>query len=260
MFPYFELFDWFLIYSFWLSITISFFLFIWMLKKLSIRFWYDFILFQKNVLWYFISIFFFSRLFYVIWRWNDLKHIENPLEFFVMNDYNFSLAWAIFWFFLVFYITSRIRKENLDKFVDWILVSFLFILSIWFIWALLWWQVYWTVTNYWIEILYSNDSLVPYQVPLFPLPIIYSIVFFILFSVFYILSMYVSQRSVLGYVWFILFSTTIFSLEFMSWKIDIFKELIWINLMQLFSIYLAFYAWYRLYLIYTDKEKKSIIL
>ena len=186
MFPLIEPIDWILIYTFWITIMICFFLFVWMLKKLSIRFWYDFLLFKKNILWYFLSVFFFSRLAFVVWRWNDLKHIKNPLEFFVMNDYNFSLIWAIFWFFLVFYITSRIRKENLDKYIDWIALSFFFILFIWFFGALLWWQVYGNETMYGIEILYSHPfTPVPYQVPIFPLPIVYSIVYFILFSILY---------------------------------------------------------------------------
>jgi hypothetical protein len=48
-------------------------------------------IFSNNILWYFVSIFFFSRLFYVISRFNDLKYIDSFSDFFATIDYNFSL-------------------------------------------------------------------------------------------------------------------------------------------------------------------------
>lgn len=265
MFPFFEISIfgfWIWIYTFWLTVTICFFLFVWMLKKLSVRFGFDFLIFKKNLLWFFISTFFFSRLFYVIWRWHDLKHIENPLEFFIMDDYNFSLVWAIFWFFLVFFIVSKIRKENLDKFIDGIAISFFFVLTIWFAWALLWWQVYWKATNYtdiWITYTHPHTQVAS-QVPVFPLPIVYSILFFILFSLLYILSMYVKEKSILWYIWFILFSSIIFTFEFFSWKFDIFKDWIWINLNQIFAIFIVLFCIYRLYWVFTKDSKQEVII
>lgn len=262
MFPFFEPINWFLIYTFWLTLTISFFAFLWMLKKLSIRFWYDFIIFKKNILWFFLSIFFFSRLFYVISKWHDLKYIKNPLEFFIMNDYNFSLFWAIFWFLIVLYITLKIRKEKLDKFIDWLAISLFFILSIWFIWALFWWQVYWKETTLWIEILYTNPfTPVPFQVPIFPLPIVYSILFFILFSISYISSMYIHTKWIIWYIWLIIMSLLFIIFEFFSWKYDIFRDNIWINLTQILSIIFIIFCIYRLIKIfsYTESKDKTIL-
>lgn len=260
MYPFIEI-NWFLIYIFWLSITICFFLSVWMLKKLSIRFWFDYIIFKKNVLWFFISVFFFSRLFYVISRWSDLKHIENPLEFFVMNNYNFSLVWWIFWFFLVLYFLLKIRREKLDNFIYWIVLTFLFVLPIWYIWALLWGQVYWKETFIWLEIMYSHPfTPVPFKVPVFPLPIIYSVMFFILFSALYIMSMYVNYRAVLWYLWIMIFSCIIFIMEFFSWKYWIFKDAIWINLSQISAILLLIFWAYRIYLISKESEKDKTII
>jgi prolipoprotein diacylglyceryltransferase len=91
---------------------------IWMLKKLSVRYSFDFLIFEKNLLWYFISAFLFSRLFYILSMWNDLKNMKNPLQFFIMSDYKFSLMGAIFGFFLVFAILLKIRKEKLDHFIS----------------------------------------------------------------------------------------------------------------------------------------------
>jgi len=254
MYPFFELIGWYQIYTFWLSITISFFVFIWMLKKLSFRFWYDYLIFKKNILWLFLWTFFFSRLFYVISKWNDFKYIKNPFEFFIMNDYNFSLAWAIFWFAVVFWILLKLRKEKLNNFVDWLALSFFLVLIIWFVWALLGGQVYWRDTTYWIEIIYNHSTAnIPYLVPVFPLPIIYTILFFILFSTSYIWTMYVNTKALIWYTWMIIFSSLILIFDFFSWKYDIFKESIWINLMQIFSVLIIGFCIYRLSLIFKEK-------
>lgn len=255
MFPFLEPINWFIIYTFWLTITFCFFLFLWMLKKLSKKFKFDYSIFSKNIIWYFLSIFIFSRLFYIIWKWNDLKYIKNPIEFFIMTDYNFSLFWAIFWFFIVFLINLKLRKEKLNKYINWIIISFIFILFVWYIWAFLWWQVYWRETSFWIEVLYTHPfSTVPYQIPIFPLAIVYSISFFILFSFLYISSMYIKTKWLLWYLWLIIFSCIILIFEFFSWKSDFLKNLININFSQFFSIILIFIWWYKLLSIF-KKEK-----
>ncbi len=261
MYPFIEPFTWILIYTFWLTITVCFFMFIWMLRKLSVRFSFDFLIFKKNLIWYFLSIFFFSRLFYVISRWNDLKHIENPIEFFIMNDYNFSLMWALFWFFVVFFILIKIRNEKLDNFINWIVLSFLFVLPIWFFWSLLWWQVYGKETFYWIEIMYNHPfTPVPFKVPVFPLPIIYSILFFILFSALYILSMYVKFKNILWYLGLMIFSCIIFIFEFFSWKYWIFKDSIHLNLSQLCAIAIFIFCFINLRKIYKEDSKDKTLI
>lgn len=257
MFPLFDI-NGFLIYTFWITITICFFSFTWMLEKLSDRFWYSFLFFKKNILWYFLSVFIFSRLFYVIWNWADLKYIKNPFEFFIMSEYNFSLVWAIVWFLLIFYFSLKIKKEKIDTYIDWLTISLLFILFIGFIWTLFWWQVYWRETFFWIEITYDHPfTPVPYQVPIFPLPIVYSILFFILFSWAYISSLYVHIKWLIWYVWLTLFGSMILIFDFFSWKDDIFKDLIFINMSQTFSLILIWFCSYRLYLIYTYYWKKD---
>ncbi len=255
MFPFFEPFLWFRIYSFWITITICFFLFLWMLKKLSTRFNYDYSIFTKNILWYFLSIFLFSRLFYVIWKWNDLKYIQNSLEFFIMNDYNFSLFWAFFWFFIILILNLKLRNKHIKDYIDWITISFLFILIFWFIWAFLWWQVFWRETTFWIEVLYSSPyTQVPYQIPIFPLAIVYSILFFIEFSILYILSMFVKIKWFLWYIWLIVFSATILIFEYFTWKYDILKDFININFAQAFSIIIIIISTKELYKILKEKE------
>ncbi|MDD3145247.1 MAG: prolipoprotein diacylglyceryl transferase [Candidatus Gracilibacteria bacterium] len=232
-----------------------------MLRKLAIRFSFDFLIFKKNLLWFFLSVFFFSRLFYVISRWNDLKHIESPIEFFIMNDYNFSLMGAIFGFFLVFFILLRIRKEKLDNFINGIVLSFLFVLPIGFFGSLLGGQVYGKETFYGIEIMYNHPfTPVPFKVPVFPLPIIYSILFFLLFSALYILSMYVKFKNILGYLGLMIFSCIIFIFEFFSGKYGIFKDTINLNLSQICAIAIFIFCFFNLKRIYKEDSKSKAII
>lgn len=270
MYPFFEPFSNILIYTFWLSLTVSFFVFFWMLKKLWERYNYDLTLFKKNIIWYFISIFIFSRLFYVFIHWSDLKHIDQLSEFFIMTEYNFSLFWAIFWFFIVLFINLKFRKEKLVKYIDWLVLSFLFILLIWYIWALLWGQVYWKETSYWIEIIYRHPyTYVPYIWPVFPLPIVYALAFFVEFSFLYILSIFIKVRWFIWYIWLMLFSIIILIFEFFSWKpediiglllLKMWSNYIDFNMNQIFAILLFIFAFYKLYIVAKIAWKDTTVL
>lgn len=260
MYPFFEIYSWFFIYTFWLSLTACFFLFLWMLKKLCWKFWINDSFFFNRILWYFLSIFIFSRLFYVISKWSDFKFIKAPLEFFLMNDYNFSIIWAIFGYFLVMIISIIIHSLKSWKYMDASVLSFLFSWVFWYIWAFFWWQVYWKETNFWIEILYNNSfSPVPYEIPVFPLPIVYSIVFFILFSVLYMFAMFINIRWIVWYAWLALIGSVFMILENFSWKYDYFKIEYWINFTQIWSLFLIVFWFIWLYKIYKTPKNIEII-
>jgi len=139
-----------------------------------------------------------------------MKFIKDPFQFFIMNEFNFSLFGAIFWFLLVLKILTRLEKSSITRYIDGVVLSFLFILVIWYIGAFFWGQVYGRETMMWIEILYSNAyTPVPYQVPVFPLPIVYTIMSFILFSGMYMLSLFIHIRWYIGYIWLMLFGAMI---------------------------------------------------
>ena len=250
MYPFFEPFSWIFIYTFWLSLTICFFVFLFLLHRNSKKFWYDFNFFTHNIIWFFLSIFFFSRLFYVIANWYDQRFIwENPIQFFIMSDFNFSLFWGIVWFLIVYYILSRVEKRDFERYIDGIVMAFFWVLVIWFIGSFFGWQVYGRETSFWIEILYNRHSFspIPFQVPIFPLPIVYA-----LFSLFiaiwlYILSLFVRIKAFIWYVWLLLFSAMILVFEFFSWKPDILSSHSFINFPQLCALIFAFWAWYRLF-------------
>jgi hypothetical protein len=260
MFPFFELFSWIFIYTFWLSLTICFFLFLWMLKRLCHRFGINETFFFNRILWYFLSVFIFSRLFYVISRWNDFIFIKEPLQFFLMNDYNFSLIWAIFWYFLVLFITTILHSLRAWKYVDASVLSFLFVWVIWYVWAFLWWQVYGKETNFWIEVLYTNSfSPVPYEVPVFPLALVYAFICFILFSGLYMVWMFIKVRWIVWYAWVVLFSCSLLILESFSWKYDFFKTAIWINFTQISAVFLIVLWFVWLYRVYKTPKTTDII-
>lgn len=62
-----------------------------------------------------------------------MKYISDPFEFFIMSDYNFSLFGAMFGFFLVTYILTRFEKISIKKYIDGIVLSFLFIMPVGYI-------------------------------------------------------------------------------------------------------------------------------
>lgn len=250
MYPFFQVF-WINIYFFWLSITLSFFVFLWMLKKLCHRFGINETFFLNRLIWYFLSVFLFSRLFYIISQWNDFKFITNPIEFFIMSDYNFSLIWAIFGFLLMLFVTLKIYNLKSGKYIDASVLAFLFTAIFAYIWAFMWGQVYGRDTSFGIEILYTNPfSPVPYEVPIFPLALFYSFFSFLLFSVFYILAMFVKIRWIIGYLAMIIFSLILIIFEVFSWKYDYFKTQIGLNFTQIWAIFLIIFATYQLYKIY----------
>ncbi len=251
MFPLFDLFDGaIVIYTFWLTLSLCFFLYLWMLKKLAARYSYDYSFFIKNILYFFLGIFIFSRLFFVISKWNDLKFIKEPLEFFVMSDYNFSLFGWIFWFALVFYLLVQWKKEMIIRYMDGVVLSFLFVLVIGFVGAFFGGQVYGKQTNIGIELLYNHPfTPVPYQVPIFPLPVVYAILFFILFSFLYILSTFVRVRWFIGHVGMIAFGAIVLIFEFFSGKFDVFSQSIGVNMNQILALLLisgVSYSFYKL--------------
>lgn len=259
LFPFFDILDGIRIYTFWLTLTLCFFIFLWMLKKLSARFGYKFSFFHSNILWYFLSMFIFSRLFYVISRWNDMKFIENPFEFFIMSDYNFSLMWALFGFFVVLYLNTRLEKTSIKKYIDGTVLASLLAMVAWYAGAFLWWQVYGRDTNFGIEVLYTHAfTPVPYEVAIFPLWVVYSILAFLLFSGLYILSMFIELKWFIGYIGIICFSSFLLIFEFFSWKFDIFKLGIGINLTQICALVLIIVSWWQLYKIMKTATSKII--
>ncbi len=167
-----------------------------------------------------------------------------------MSDYNFSLFGGIFGFFLVLYVLLKGKRELLLRYIDGVMLSFLFVLVLWYIGSFLWGQVYGKQTNIGVEILYNNPfTPVPYQVPIFPLPVLYALLFFILFSALYILSTFIRIRGFIGHTALIAFGIIILIFEFLSGKFDVFSQSIGINMNQILALFLiggVSYSFYKL--------------
>lgn len=196
-------------------------------------------------------------MFYVLGRWDDMKYIKDPFQFFIMSEYNFSLFGAIFGFLVVLLTLSRLEKTPLKRYIDGVVLAFLGAICIGYIGAFFGGQVYGRETMLGIEITYTNAfTPVPFQVPVFPLPIVYTILSFCLFSGMYILSLFVHIRGFIGYLGLIIFSAMILIFEFFSGKQDILSIVSVFNLPQVFALVLAAGSGYQLYKIF-EKESNT---
>ncbi len=263
MFPRFEIFDTgIIVYVFWLTLAVCFFLFTWMLKKLSWKVWVNASFFFTRTLWYFLSIVVFSRILYVISDWDDMRHIKNPLEFFVMSEYNFSLYGALIWFFFVLLYSLKSYKLKLDKYIDISVLSFLFMISVWFVGAFLGWQIYGKPTDLWIEVLYNHPfTIVPSEVPLFPLALVYAIWAFILFSISYSVFLFVNTRWIIGYIAFIAFNAMMLVGEVFTWKYDILKTTyLDININQILAVFFIIVSLYKLIQLIQRQPTKTEVI
>jgi prolipoprotein diacylglyceryltransferase len=255
MYPIIEIW-WIQIYTFWITLSISFFLFLWMLRKLSQKADINFSFFTNRILYFFLSTVIFSRIFYLIANWKtEASYIDNFVDFFIMENYNFSLWWAIFGFLLVLIISLKKASIDFRKYLDISVIALYFVLVFWYIWALFWWQVVWKPTDYWIELHYDN-SFAPIwpDVWVFPLAIIYSIVFFIVFFIFYSLNLFVKTKWFLGTIWLMLLWWIIFSLDGFNYFKDDFVGSLWISFAQLCSL-IAIFGWF-IFLFFLKEDRE----
>ena len=250
------------VYVFWLVIAICFLLFIWMMKKLSKKEWINISFFFNRILWFFLSTVIFSRIFFIISEWAEYNGMTNPVEFFIMSDYNFSLYWAIFGFFLVLIYSLKANKIRADKYIDVSVLSFLFVSALWYVGSFFWGQVYGRETNFGIEVLYSHPfSPVQYEVPIFPLALVYALATFILFFIFYSLSTVVNIRWLIWYLWFISFNALVLVLEGFSGKYDIVKSEFWfININQVFALFFIIISVYKLIKLLQRQPSKTEVI
>lgn len=250
------------VYVFWLTLVVCFFLFSWMLKKLSRKVGINISFFFNRMIWFFLSVVLFSRLFYVISVWNDMKYIKDPVEFFVMSDYNFSLYGALFGFFLILMYSLKANKLKSDKYVDVSVLSFLFVSSIGYLGAFFWWQVYGKATNIGIEVLYNHPySQVPSAVAILPLPLIYAVSTFLLFSALYTLFMLINVRGLVWYIGLIAFNAMVLVWDNFSWKYDIIKtSTLHMNMNQALAIIFILFSAYKLILLIKNQPSKTEVI
>lgn len=240
MYPQIEIFS-ITIYTFGLALSIAFLLFFFMLYRLSLKFNINTNFFLGNVLWFFLSTFLFSRLFYVIAEWQNFKTIfsEGIIKFLLMSDYNFSLMGGMVGFMVVLFFQIKRFKLSSRKYIDAIVLAFLFAGIVGFIGAFFGGQIYGKPTDAFIGITYTNPmSNSPYTSPMFPLALFYSLVCFLLFVVLYIARLFVKIEGLIGYVGIVLFSAILLIAEFYNGGTDLFRSHVVLNLNQIGAIVL----------------------
>jgi prolipoprotein diacylglyceryltransferase len=143
-----------------------------------------------------LAIFFFGRMFYIVADWRTEKFLFVDLfstgdifaflqQFFITDNYSLSFAGGVIGFLIVFLYKTWSKERERPKYWDSIVPAFLVAASIGYIGALLGGQIYGIVLDSWFSIHYtSSDSIVPFQNPTFPLPIMYSL--FALLTVYFL--------------------------------------------------------------------------
>ncbi|MDD5197909.1 MAG: prolipoprotein diacylglyceryl transferase [Candidatus Gracilibacteria bacterium] len=243
------------IYTFGLALSISFILFFFMLYKLSEKFGINANFFLGNVLWFFLSMFVFSRLFYIVAEWRDFQFLwsQGILKFLLMSDYNFSLMGGILGFMVVLLFQLKRFMISSRKYIDAIVLAFLFASIIGFIGAFFGGQIYGRPTDSFMGIAATSDgSNTPYTSPMFPLALLYSFVSFFLFFCLYLIRKFTKIEGLVGYIGILLFSIILFSAEFYSGGTDIFKAYVFFNLNQIGSVFLFFLGAHGLHRIYKE--------
>lgn len=240
MYPQIEIFS-VTIYTFGLALSISFILFFFMLYKLSEKFGINANFFLGNVLSFFLSTFIFSRFFYIIAEWRDFQFLwsQGIINFLLMSDYNFSLMGGVLGFMLVLLFQLKRFKISSRKYIDAIVLAFLFASIVGFIGAFFGGQIYGRPTDSFMGIASTSDtSNTPYTSPMFPLALLYSFVSFILFFCLYLVRKFTKIEGLVGYLGILLFSIILFSAEFYSGGTDIFKAYVFFNLNQIGAVFL----------------------
>jgi phosphatidylglycerol:prolipoprotein diacylglycerol transferase len=241
MYPQIEFFS-ITIYTFGLSLSIAFILFFYMLYKLSLKFGINANFFLGNTLWFFLSIFVFSRTFYVIADWQNIHFLLNQgiMKVLFMSDYNFSLMGGIFGFMVVLFFQLRRFKLSSRKYIDAIVLSFFFAAIVGFIGAFFGAQIYGKPTDSFIGIMNSSSiGNTPYTSPIFPLALLYSFASFFLFFCLYLVRKFTKIEGLVGYLGILFFSILLFVAEFYSGSTDIFRSYIFLGLNQIGAIVLA---------------------
>ncbi len=123
------------IYTFGTVLSISWLLFFILLHRFSWKKGFTKPIFSAIVP-FTVSLFFFSRIFYIAGEWVEEKYVLMELAygnilsflrlFFIPQDYHFSLFGAIFGFMLVFFMLSLKNKKNRLAYFDVIVYAFLY--------------------------------------------------------------------------------------------------------------------------------------
>lgn len=249
MFPLFHITPFIEVHTFWLLLVCAWAVFFWLLHKYSTEHGLS-----RNIFWdivsYTVSIFFWSRFFYILTDWRNEKYLFiNFVEwsgifdflhgFFITENYSLSLAGWIFGFLLVFAWKIYQEHVNIARSIDVLVRAFFWAGIIAYTGTLLGGQIYGVTYDSFFSLLYTNkNSIVPVWSARFPLPLVYMIVCLVGgLMIEKIRKALPLPDGFIGYigVWF--FGIMLFLFEFLSGAADMFASYppyLWIN--QIFGL------------------------
>ena len=245
MYPTLYSFGFLIISVFGTIMAIAWLLFFILLHRFSWKKWITKPVFS-SIIPFTLAILFFGRIFYIFSEWveekfilMDLLHgniIEFLRNFFIPQEYHFSLFGSVLGFILIFIILTHRQKKERLKYIDAILYAFLWSALLGYLAALLWGQIYGVPWHSPFSITYTHqDSIVDMKTPLFPLAILYMIcVGWILFGLKKLSQKIHLPDGYIGYLGLGLFSGMVFLGEFLSGtRKDIFYDIFYLGLTQI---------------------------
>jgi prolipoprotein diacylglyceryltransferase len=177
--------------TFGVALTLAFFLFYWMLRRLGRKYDINTAFFSVNLLSFFLTTFFVSRLFHVILyaglTTKSAFSIEYPvLSFFLMSDFYFSAGGAILAFFglLSFYMRKRETVDR-EEVLDITTIAWVFAAIVAYFGAFLGGQVYGVRSESIFAVDYVNNPILA-EYRRFPLALVYSLCTLGIFSIIYV--------------------------------------------------------------------------
>ncbi len=257
-FPYID------IYLFWVGLMVAWVLFFYGLHRRSIEAGITKHIFSRITL-FTLSIFIFSRMFYILWQWRIERFIFEDFlsgndtfitfleRFFLASGtgwYNLSFAGGVVGFVLVFLWLTRKQKKIKLSYLDIILPAFFVAAIAGYIGALLGGQIYGIPFDSFFSIQYAHKfNIVPLQKALFPLPVLYILMAIIGVVWNHFLQKKQVPKGFIGAVgiWYV--SSVLFIFEFLSGDSDTFASHIWINMTQilaLFGIWVTFWIFFKI--------------
>ncbi len=154
-----------------------------------------------------------------------------------MTDYNLSFVGGVLGFLLVLFYKLYRYQQPKEKYLDVLVVSFLFAAIIGYVAAFVGGQIYGHPTSLPIGIVYRGDSVnIPYTSAILPLALFYSLGSFILFSGLYIAKEMFKIPGFIGFMGIALFSLMLFVGEFFSGNEDILRLYTTLNLTQMSAL------------------------
>lgn len=243
MYPQFEFSNGLTVYTFGISLSVSFLLFFWMLRKLSKKYAINDKFFIGNAFPLFLSSFVFSRLFNFASEWRDFLD-EGFVRFFFTSGYDFSWAGGVFGFLAFLFFRLSKHKLKPEKYLDAVVLAFLFAGIVGYLGAFFGGQIYGKPTYLPFGITYTDPSTVnPYSSPVVPLAFLYSVGCFFLFVPLYILrATFVKIEGLVGYFGIAAFSAIVLVGEFWNGAEDSIKPIFFLNMNQLMTVALILFS------------------